>query len=188
MSGSLPCRTHAPKELLFLFYICLASLLCMETYAACSGMATMRTKNLIVTVDGPSTTFQPLRNGQPILDFFNITVHLTDLNERNREYDTVENMWFCRWSSTPDATHIQRFSLSDFDCTVSRSTSNPLPGVLLEAINVNYTHPTIANFSVTNTFYITNSSFQIIPSNNTDYVDPGMHYAWNFEYVDQCTI
>lgn len=171
------------RPLLLLLCCALFLSLLPVVLSGCSGIASMRSSNLIVTVDGQNTSFQPARNEVPILDFFNITMRLTDLSERERNFDATYNQYFCAWSSVPESEHLQRFSLSDFDCTVSQKTTNPVQGVLLESININYTHPTISGFYVSNTFYVTNDTFEIFPSNNTQYVDPGKVYSWKFECV-----
>jgi hypothetical protein len=170
--------------LLCLLLVCLLGFGLVDG-ATCEGIVEMRSKTVKMVVDGRGVTFTPTRlDGVAINDFFNVTMALSDFTERERVYNDELQQWYCDWGSDPAEPALQRIQLNDWDCSIYTNQSFPHPQTLLESVTINYTHPLTPGFYITNTFFVTNNTFEIRPSSNTTYIDPGKEYIWKFKYVD----
>lgn len=176
---------EAPARRAFLAIIMLGLLSIVSIEASiCEGVGELRSNTVRMVLDGRKVIFTPIGpNGIEMDDFFNITMVLSDFTEKERVFDDDLQAWYCDWGSDPTDAALQRFQLEDFDCSISSNQSFPAPLTLLQSITINYTHPLYPDFYVTNTFFSTNKSFEIRPSSNTTYVDPGKEYVWKFKYA-----
>ena len=173
-----------PSCTLFLLLSCL---LISQATAACTGYGMMDSGKTRITVEGPKVTFTPLKDSVIFADFFNLTLTINNITERNLPApEPPATIPECNWSANAEVDAIQAWRLADFDCTIVQSFYiRPDDHIRVDYITINYTIASTPSLVITNTFYATNGSFEERPSTNTTFVDPGREYVWKYEYVPQ---
>ena len=165
--------------------VVIVALLQSEVTATCEGYEILEGPHTRLIIDGRKTTMTPLKNGAIFPDFFNLTLTLTNITERNPQ-DVVPPATIpdCNWAANADVRVVQAWDLSTFDCTVKKSSYIRSPGnILVESITINYTSVATPSLYLANTFFMTNGTFEVRPSNDTTYIDPGHEYVWKYTYV-----
>lgn len=171
------------RELVLLALLgALVAVLPQYVQSICVGTGSLRSTNMGVEVAGDSIQFWPYRNNTRVLDFYNLTVRFTHVMEFLNHGDGNH---LCSYDPDPDSNPpLQTFDLiEDFSCAVSTSTADLHPGAKVDTIVMNYTHDLRPSLSFILTLYVTDTYFEIRPSNDTTYVDPTEDYHWVFEYV-----
>ena len=176
----------ASCQTLFLVFILVVSpLVLSEVSAACNVSASLQSKSLRIATDGRKALFSPIQNGAIFPDFFNLSLRITSLAERFRrpsEDPSIEPD--CIWSANMSGDIIQTFDIDQFDCALSEgSYIRSSDDIQVQWFNITYTNPSIPGFSIANSFYVTNGTFEERPEVNNTYVDPGRELVWRYEYV-----
>jgi hypothetical protein len=151
--------------------------------AACTGSGRLNSTTLSALVEGPHLSISVLDpSGAPLYDFLNATLSLQGFAERERYYE--DGAYLCDWAAElwDDSQIVQRMLIEEFDCTVNSGSYMQNLGAEVSFVSVNYTHPSHPLFWLSNTFYTTTKDFDIFPSNDTTFVDPGKVYKWSYRY------
>lgn len=152
----------------------------------CTGSGAIYSQGLLIEVNGNQIRMYPLASdGSKVQNFVNLSLQLTEVTERNKSIHDELGILVCdqREKLGDRKDLLQSLNVSDMRCTVTYSTSHPDPSIFLEQITINYTHPSYPNFTLSASFFVTNASYNLYPSNDTTHVDPGKIYRWTFEYV-----
>lgn len=168
---------------ILLAFICVL-VFCMQhtTAQTCVGTASIRSNTVELEVDRGNIGFWSIdNNGVRINDFYNFTFSLTTLKEMPG--GTSERRR-CSYRSTSSISPLQEMDIvKDFNCTVTKRVADLYPGANVETILINYTSSIYPDFYFSQTFFSTDLAFEIRPSDNRTYVDPGVDYRWLFQYV-----
>lgn len=155
-------------------------LLPIAVESTCVGTASARTLNMGLSVDGDTINLWPIYKDKRVLDFYNLTVKWTLLEEFLYDPDAKHR---CAYDADP-VLNVQSMDLiEDFSCVVTASTADLHPNATVQTIKLNYTSSQHPDLKFAITFFFSDTNFAIYPSNDTTYVDPGETYSWVFEYV-----
>lgn len=154
----------------------------------CEGKASIRSEALVVEVNGSLATFQPIDSvGNKVTDFLNVSLRLNGLAERNRYL--LNGEYVCDWASVMDGgSPVMALKTEEMDCVVTQDYYFPFDNdTKVDFININYTSPEYPDFWMSNNFYATSDFFIVRPSNDTQFVEPGKSYTWQFAYETMLT-
>lgn len=158
----------------------LFALLPMMVESTCVGTASAHTPNMGLEVIGDTISIWPIHHNKRVLDFYNLTIKWSLVEEFLYDPEAKHR---CSYDADP-VYNLQTMDLiEDFSCQVIPSTVDLHPNATVQSIKLNYTSNNVPDLRFAITFYFTDTHFEIHPSNDTTYVDPGQTYAWVFEYV-----
>lgn len=135
---------------------------------------------MVVDVDGDVISFWPINKGERVLNFYNLTLDFTTIGEYLRD---PKSMHRCAYD-TDAKNMIQEMKFTEnFTCSVTTGTEALHASATVDTIVLNYTSSVHPDMRFLVSFYVTDTFFEIRPSDNRTYVDEGQEYEWTFEYV-----